>query len=260
MRSPSFILPGPALIVVQFRRLTGLGFSFIQAKLRKDVACEVNNMSTRGCIARLQRRAPLEFKGVYHHWDSYPSGLGRALFRLRSTCFARDTEAMLRALIDEHPAGWSTIVGATFSKVPGFRNRGSQGTADDDAPQCYCHGDRSESDWAVTQRNAAGSGVEYVYAFDGAAMLVLGSYCADGEKMIGMFGAGDHAAGWRIIAEIDLDGSAPDWKALDGAPPVPNDEKSVSVPVAVGCPHIPSPSMKPGCARRCSLRGEQHGK
>ena len=198
------------------------------------MACEVNNMSTRGCIARLQGRSPLEFKGVYHHWDSYPSGLGQALFRLRNTHFAQDTEAMLRALIDEHPAGWSTVVGATFDKRPGFRSRGSHSTADDDAPQCYCHGDRSEPARAVTQRTAAGSGVEYAYAFTGATMLVLGSYCDDGAKMIGMFGFGDEGAAWRVIAEIDLDGSEPDWEALDRAPPIPNNGEWIAPPSTMG--------------------------
>lgn len=215
-RSCSFILPGLPSFEPCSDEHAGLGFLFIQARLRKDAACEVNNMSTRGCIARLQRKNPLEFKGVYHHWDGYPSGLGQALFLLRNTEFGGDTEAMLKTLIDDHPAGWSTVVGATFSKSPGFRARGAKSTdADDDAPQCYCHGTRSEPGWIVTQRNAAGSGIEFAYAFDGDTMLVLGSYVADGEKMIGMFGCGDGNAVWRVIAEVNLDGSAPDWEMLD---------------------------------------------
>jgi hypothetical protein len=172
-------------------------------------------MSTRGCIARLQSRNPLEFSGVYHHWDSYPSGLGQALFLLRKMEFGGDTDAMLKALIDEHPAGWSTVVGSTFSKTPGYRARDAAATEDDAAPQCYCHGARHESGWVVTHQNAAGSGIEFAYVFDGATMLVLGSYRADGEKMVGMFGCGDEHATWRVIADVDLDGAAPDWEALD---------------------------------------------
>lgn len=179
-------------------------------------------MSTRGCIARLQSRSPLEFKGVYHHWDSYPSGLGQTLFQIRRTDFARDTAAMLRTLIDQHPGGWSTIVGTTFRKTAGFRERGNETQADDDAPRCYCHGDRSSAGWVVTQRNAAGSGVEYAYVFDGARMLVFGSFCADGAKMIGMFGTGDENAEWRVVAEVDLDGPEPDWEQLDEALPIAN--------------------------------------
>ena len=71
-------------------------------------------MSTRGCIARLTSRSPIRFEGVYHHWDSYPSGLGRMLYLLWNEDFNRDTRAMLRELVDEHGAGWSTIVGCRF--------------------------------------------------------------------------------------------------------------------------------------------------
>jgi hypothetical protein len=196
-------------------------------------------MSTRGCIARLQSRSPLEFKGVYHHWDSYPSGLGQALFQIRKADFAGDTDTMLRTLIDQHPGGWSTIVGSTFRKTPGFRERGNSNetTADDDAPRCYCHGDRSSAGWVVTQRNAAGSGVEYAYALDGARMLVVGSFCPDGTKMIGMFGTGDETAEWRVVAEVDLDGPEPDWEQLDNAMPItddgPSEARSCAQPVSV---------------------------
>ena len=192
--------------------------SSTEDKLRKDAACEVNNMSTRGCIARLQRRSPLEFKGVYHHWDSYPSGLGRALFRLRRRDFKNDTNAMLSVLIDQHPAGWSTIIRRDFSLAPGFCGRRTPSVCEgiaNEKPECYCHGSRSEAAWAVTQENAAESGVEYAYVIDGSKMLILGSFCTDGAKMVGMFGMGDPEAGWSVIVEVDLDGPEPDWKVLD---------------------------------------------
>jgi hypothetical protein len=160
--------------------------------------------------------SPLEFRGVYHHWDSYPSGLGQALFQARNQAFGKDTEGMLGALIDQHPAGWSTIVGRTFGHMSGdggkkARSRRYRG----DEPQCYCHGGRQEPGWLVTQKNAASSGVEYAYAFDGSKMFVLASFCRDGSKMVGMFGAGDPEAGWSVIAAVDLDGPEPDWSAME---------------------------------------------
>jgi hypothetical protein len=74
-------------------------------------------MGTRGVIARA---AGDGFAGRYHHWDSYPEGLGKALWDLAHGRFRNDLEGMMRFLIDEHPAGWSTIVGADFSQTPGF--------------------------------------------------------------------------------------------------------------------------------------------
>ena len=161
-------------------------------------------MSTRGCIARLDRISPLEFRGVYHHWDSYPSGLGRTLFRIRNKDFQKDTEAVLKVLIDQHPAGWSTVVERRFDDMTG-----------DAGPQCFCHGGRHEPGRLVTQGNAAGSGVEYAYAFDGSKMFVLASFCRDGSKMVGMFGAGAPDAVWSVLATVDLDGPEPDWQTME---------------------------------------------
>lgn len=83
-------------------------------------------MSTRGAIARSHEIAPdvMGFRGVYHHWDSYPEGLGATLYDLYHTVFNRDLDRMLRVLIDEHPAGWSTINGADWTLPAGYRERG----------------------------------------------------------------------------------------------------------------------------------------
>lgn len=74
-------------------------------------------MSTRSAIAR---PAGDGWEGRYHHWDGYPTGLGSELWSLFHGRFEGDVEAMRRVLIDEHPAGWSTIVGADWSQEPGF--------------------------------------------------------------------------------------------------------------------------------------------
>ena len=165
-------------------------------------------MSTRGTIARVNGDG---FKGVYHHWDSYPEGLGQTLWRLFHEHFDQDIERMLEVLIDEHPAGWSTINGKDFSLAPGYVNgfdeKGSQ-------PLCFCHGDRHEEAQVVTEKDAAGIGVEWVYAFRDTVMLVLSSYNADGHKMIGMFGMGNEDARWKIVAQIDLLGEEPDWERI----------------------------------------------
>lgn len=74
-------------------------------------------MSTRSVIAR---KTPVGFKGIYHHWNGYPSGLGKTLFKIHSTVFGSGTARMLRYLIDDHPAGWSTI-NSDWSKPEGQR-------------------------------------------------------------------------------------------------------------------------------------------
>lgn len=63
-------------------------------------------MSTRSVIARKTQEG---FRGVYHHWDGYPSGLGKTLFEVRNRFYQGDTKRMLKYLIDDHSGGWSTI-------------------------------------------------------------------------------------------------------------------------------------------------------
>jgi hypothetical protein len=58
---------------------------------------------------------------------------------------------MLTALIDEHPAGWSTIVAPHYGEPP---------------MQCYCHGMHYDPPDPVTTLNAAHHGCEYVYALN----------------------------------------------------------------------------------------------
>ncbi len=164
-------------------------------------------MSTRGAIVHLTNREPVRFTGVYHHWDSYPQGLGATLWHAWHGHFGGSTEQMLRVLIEDHPAGWSTINGADFSKPAGYGHRAG--------PECYCHGERSEEAHTVTEEDAAGIGCEWVYAFDEGRMLVLRSLRPNGVPMIGMFGSGDPESAWRIAATIDLAGTEPDWSAID---------------------------------------------
>jgi hypothetical protein len=170
-------------------------------------------MSTRGCIARLQ--GDLNFKGVYHHWDSYPTALGKTLWELYHGFFKQDLELMLKTLIDNHPAGWSTINDKDFNLKAGFIEH-SHG--DSKQPECYCHGDRHEEAQEVTDKNASGMGCEYAYVFNSHnRMAICSSYTmitGKTEKMIGFFGMGDPDAKWRPIAVIDLNGEEPDWELI----------------------------------------------
>lgn len=175
-------------------------------------------MSTRGCIARKTNNG---FKGIYNHWDSYPTALGATLYNLYNGHFKKDLKAMLKYLIDEHPAGWSTINNKDFNLPPGF-NEIPKDPKDYDKhfeknnPECYCHGQRKEKAWVVTDKNAAGSGCEYAYVFDEVEnkMFVMSAFHRDGNKAIGMFGCGDENAVWEAIAVIALNESEPDWEVI----------------------------------------------
>ena len=181
-------------------------------------------MSTRGCVARLTSKEdkPVKFVGTYLHWDNYPDGTGASLFALRNGKFKGNTDAMLKLLIDEHPAGWSTINGVDWSLPIGYKENDFKNYNPDapKPPQCFCHGDRSEEAFEVTEENSCEVGCEYAYAFtpDGKTMVVLSShYVSDnGEKrkMIGMFGCGDPDATWEPIGIVDLDGDEPDWELM----------------------------------------------
>jgi len=172
-------------------------------------------MSTRGAIGRITSKEgePITFSCRYHHWDSNPESLGQTLFKLFKGHFKRDINAMLKMLIDDHPAGWSTINDADFALPAGYKNIGKD---DSKPPQCYCHGDRKEKGHVITEKNASECGCEYIYAFtpDGKTMMILSSYCDDGAKMIGFFGQGDPDAKWYVIGELNLNGKAPkNWEA-----------------------------------------------
>ncbi|MDP2949037.1 MAG: hypothetical protein Q8P22_05825 [Chloroflexota bacterium] len=174
-------------------------------------------MSTRSVIARV---AGDGFCGRYHHWDGYPNGLGKQLWDLYQGHFRRDLKRMLQVLLDEHPAGWSTIVGKDFTLAPGYTERlpkDYEQTPGYRRPQCYCHGDRHEEPQETTQSNAARCGCEWAYVFDDEhrVMHVLGSFCQDGRKMIGMFGMGDPDSKWGLAATVQLDGPDPDWGVVE---------------------------------------------
>jgi len=141
-------------------------------------------MSTPGCIARKTKDG---FEGRYHNFDSYPEGLGKALYGVRNGYFKKNTEAMLKYLIDDHPAGWSSIVQRDFNKKAGF---------DGDGPLCYCHGTRNEDEQLITEEDA--ESYLYVYAFEDNIMHIMG--VVKGK--------------WKSVKKIDMDKKEPNWNKI----------------------------------------------
>jgi hypothetical protein len=127
-------------------------------------------MSTNGIIARATGEN--KFEGRYHHWDSYPSGLGKSLVNLYRGYFQRDLTSMLKVLLDDH-TGWSTIVEKDFTLKAGYTNPKSSGKMSfvdfqklprQRRPQCYCHGERKEQNPVLDQDSDCGA--EYAYVFE----------------------------------------------------------------------------------------------
>lgn len=171
-------------------------------------------MSTRGVIARPNGDS---WTGRYHHWDSYPSGLGKTLFNAYHGHFNRDVEYMQHFLLDEHPAGWSTIVDSDFSIKPGWTSpmKGYPGSnvshengdwkraylkytksAAQRRPHCFCHGERHQEAFLYTAETK-GSDLDYVYVLSESGIAIL--YPAD-----------------KPFAFISWN-SDPDWEMLDQA-------------------------------------------
>lgn len=75
-------------------------------------------MGTRGVIAKPDGDG---WKGRYHHWDSYPSGLGLALLKGYDELGSADE--LVRVLVDEETVGWSTICGADLTLPKGWHDR-----------------------------------------------------------------------------------------------------------------------------------------
>lgn len=156
-------------------------------------------MSTRAVIARVHGDG---FRGVHHHWDGNPEGLGKSLWELATgksdAGFAGDLPLILQVLIDHHPAGWSSIIGVDWRLGPGWQGPMGRDPDGPRHPVCYCHGDRHEGSIPMTDTDHDAC---YAYVFDEAAatMAVLEF----------------HDKGWTILEVVNLlERDEPDWEAM----------------------------------------------
>lgn len=173
-------------------------------------------MATRALIARGNLNG---WEARYHHWDGYPSGLGATLYKLFNGYFEKDAKAMLKVLIDDHPAGWSTINAADWNLEPGFLEYDSRKDLEEPyRPQCYCHGDRKE-EGGPTIKDTDGDfwGAEYCYVINEETniMRILGRKYDDGSPAVQFFGVDASVVAdgvhWKTLAFVNLDGEEPQW-------------------------------------------------
>jgi len=142
-------------------------------------------MSTRGIIGK--RIGKSEWYGVYHHFDSYPSGLGNCLVEMFVKDFNMNHELMADYLIEQHPMGWSTLMG--------------------EARRCYCHGlqlvenaskhailprpwknaldaDRYQIETDIRTQDTSNSDIEYLYLFGQEGIEVYQGSSLYGERLM----------------------------------------------------------------------------
>ncbi len=152
-------------------------------------------MATRGAIFRKDEDGMV---GRYHHWDSYPAGLGRTLYHWYGK-FDGDLRRMMEYLIDRHPAGWSTIVDREPFAPVGY-GLGGRG------PECYCHGARRDDELEFRSlADAAESGARWAYVID----------VSDGTMEIWKWVWREDAGRWRKVTDVRLGCREPDWDALE---------------------------------------------
>ena len=186
-------------------------------------------MGTRGIIAR---PAGDTWAGVYHHWDSYPSGLGKALWDMAHGPFDGRLRDMMHTLLDEHRGGWSTIVNKDWDKAPGFREYDptqpnilkepeayAAWDKEHNQPQCYCHGDRREGPFPLLTPEGDDGGAEWVYVIDvlDNTMSIYEAEMGDGAHAVGMFGVNPARTQWTLRCVVNLDGPEPDWASIQNS-------------------------------------------
>jgi len=168
-------------------------------------------MSTRSIIG--YNESARKWKGVYHHWDGYPSALGVTLLELAKE---KGTDFIRKEIVEAHPAGWSTI-NRDWSQKPLPLDRDSNCSKEEKKPPEYYKPENE--DWRsefFTEKDEPGTaGSEYLYLItkkDTIAVYtckyVTGKH--KGQRMIGMFGMGAPDIGrgkevkWVKIGEFKI--------------------------------------------------------
>lgn len=192
-------------------------------------------MGTRGVIAEKYGQS---WRGRYHHWDSYPTGLGKSLWHVIPGVFGGNVELALDFLLRKHSA-WSTINGADWTKPPGYtedqkcRKCGGEYSFDhektaghkfeypkasDFGPKCYCHGSRNEKGETYL-RPEDDAGAEWAYVLDKKeeTLTVLRHiWKKEGTQYVGIGGlSASEPLSWEECGTFKLDGPEPDWSRVE---------------------------------------------
>lgn len=181
-------------------------------------------MATRSIIAFAMDSAhPDKWVGRYHHSDGYPSGLGRYLFGAFKNHFQGDIRAAYKLLFEDHPAGFSCLLGCNLSLPAGYVNdreslyeKGPDGRADWFKPIphgaiCYCHGDRHEDAAEYTHEDEPD--LPYLYVFTNVGYTV--ELRVFEMQTLSSNAKGEDVYTWVKIAALDMAGPEPNWGTVE---------------------------------------------
>lgn len=175
-------------------------------------------MSTRSVIG--YRINGIKWKGTFHHWDGYPSGVGVTLLELAKE---RGTDFIRKEIVDKHAGGWSTI-NANWEVEPRLVEDCPTEERDQKPPEFY---ETTEKSRFCSEKDLPGSGgVEYLYLITkrNTIQVYLPRYIKGkfkGDRMIGAFGAGAPDVGrgeevkWEKIGEVKITDSIEAMEALE---------------------------------------------
>ena len=175
-------------------------------------------MSTRSIIGYYTDEEKKAWKGVYHHWDGYPTGVGVTLLKLgRERGFA----FIKKRIVDDTPQGWSTI-NKDWDLEP-VNMRELENFMDNKAPEHYAP---DEGDMVFTEKSSPGeSGMEYLYLISEKGIDIYEAfYHSEGEHMVGMFGMGAPDIGegegcvWRYMGSVAWEDTEQYIDALEKQP------------------------------------------
>lgn len=166
-------------------------------------------MSTRGCIARVEGDF---WRGIYQHWDSYPTRLGKTIWERLHDGYQGNISQLLEDAIDKHPGGWSSY-----------------------PDRCYCHWKGRENDgpMVMTDQDCDPLFIEWVYALDPDSKVMSIFTNASVPKLKGgqhgtlieastiqrLDGTVEktpaHYYVHKLVASVRLDGDEPDWETIE---------------------------------------------
>lgn len=161
-------------------------------------------MSTRSLIGIYSDKGDGTWRATYHHWDGYPSGLGKTLWDIYHNFYPGALPAMMEFIVDAHPEGWSTLVGSDFTKRPTWLDVPDRmNMAKDELPPPRAYKYRGEGPNPADQDSDFGQEWAYVFDLSEYTMTIL-AWVGKGENL-----------NYVHKATVPMDGTEPDWESYE---------------------------------------------